>query len=406
MEQIIAPLPRISIQAFCETAEVMAIIHAVAEDRRAERAHIKVQMGGADAAVEAYRNASSPNVIIIEMDKGAEAFIGCLDRLAETCDPTTKVLVIGHTNDVLLYRELMRRGVSEYLIAPVDLVECIRALSEMFNAPSAEPVGRTIAVIGAKGGVGASTIAHNLAWTIAEDFDVQTTILDADLAFGTVGLDFNQDPTQGIADGVFAQDRLDANLVDRLMTKCTERLSILAAPSTLDRSYDLTETSFDGVLDILRGTVPCIVLDLPHVWTSWSRRLLFGADEIVLVAEPDLANLRNAKNLSDEVQKSRPNDHKPHLVLNRTATAKRPEIAVGDFCKAIDLDAAAIIPFDANLFGTAANNGQMIAEVQAKGKTAEAFADLARKVTGRVEAKAARRSVLDPLLTRFQKKKA
>ncbi len=406
MEQIIAPLPRISIQAFCETQDVKAVIQAVAEDRRAERAHIKVQMGGAEAAAEAYRNASSPNVIVIEMDGSVDAFLACLDRLAETCDPATKVLVIGHANDVLLYRDLMRRGVSDYLITPVSLVDCIRALSEIFHAPSAEPVGRTIAVMGAKGGVGASTIAHNLAWTIAEGFDVQSTIVDLDLAFGTVGLDFNQDPAQGIADAVFAQDRLDANLVDRLMTKCTERLSILAAPATLERTYDFSESSFDGILEILRAAVPCIILDMPHAWTAWSKRLLFTADEIVLVAAPDLANLRNAKNISDEAQKFRPNDHKPHLVLNQTGMAKRPEIAVNDFCKAIDLTAAAVIPFDASLFGTAANNGQMIAEMQAKGKTAEALLDLGRKVTGRVEARSARRSVLEPLLAKFQKKKA
>ena len=406
MEQIIAPLPRISIQAFCETQETTSVIQAVAEDRRAERAHIKVQMGGAEAAAEAYRNASSPNVIVIEMNGSPEIFLGCLDRLAESCDPATKVLVVGHTNDVLLYRELMRRGVSDYLISPLSLVDCIRALSEIFNAPSAEPVGRTVAVIGAKGGVGASTIAHNFAWTVSESFDVQTAIADLDLAFGTVGLDFNQDPAQGIADAVFANDRLDGNLVERLLTKCTDRLSILAAPATLERTYDFTESSFDGTLEILRASVPCIVLDMPHAWTAWSRRLLFAADEIVIVATPDLANLRNAKNLSDEAQKFRPNDHKPHLVLNQVGMAKRPEIAISDFCKAIDLETTAVIPFDANLFGTAANNGQMIAEVQAKGKTAEALMELGRKVTGRVEVKAGRRSMLDPLLSKFQRKKA
>ncbi len=405
MEQIIAPLPRVSIQAFCETAEVMAVMHAVAEDRRAGHAQIKVQMGGGEAAAEAYRNASSPNVLVIEMD-GAAGFLACLDRLAESCDPGTKVLVIGHTNDVQLYRELMRRGVSDYLIAPVDLVECVRALSEMFHAPSAEPIGRTIAVIGAKGGIGASSIAHNLAWTIAEDFGVQTTIVDLDLAFGTVGLDFNQDPAQGIADAIFAQDRLDTNLVDRLLTKCTDQLNILAAPSTLDRSYDMSETSFDGTIDVLRTASPCIVLDMPHQWTAWSRRLLFAADEIVLVASPDLANLRNAKNLSDETQKSRPNDRKPHLVLNQVSLPKRPEITVADFCKALDLEAAAVVPFDAHLFGTAANNGQMIAEVQAKGKATEAFAELARRVTGRLKEKPVRRSMLEPLLSRLHRKKA
>jgi len=406
METVIAPLPRISIQAFCETAEVKAVIQAVAEDRRAERAQIKIQMGGGEAAAEAYRNASSPNVIIIEMNGNPRSFVDCLDRLAEFCDPNTRVVVIGHTNDVMLYRDLMRRGVSEYLITPVDLVDTIRVISEIFHAPSAEPIGRTVAVVGAKGGIGASTVAHNLAWTIAEGFEVQTTIVDLDLAFGTAGLDFNQDPPQGIADAVFAQDRLDRNLIDRLMARCSDRLSILAAPSTLEHAYDLAETSYDAIIEILRGSVPCIVLDMPHVWTGWSRRMLLAADEVVLVASPDLANLRNAKNLADELHKHRPNDRKPHLVLSQVGMPKRPEISVADFSKAVELEPTAILPFDPNLFGTAANNGQMLAEVQAKGKAAEAFGHLARQVTGRIASKGGRRSMLEPLLARLQRKKA
>ncbi len=404
MEAIISPLPRISVQAFCATPEVAAVVQAVASDRRADKAHLKVQTGGIEAALEAYRNASSPNVIIVEMVEDRASFLGHIDRLAEHCDPTTKVFVIGHTNDVILYRELMRRGISEYLIAPIDVVETVRAISEMFTGPMAEPVGRTIAVMGTKGGTGSSTIAHNLGWMIASELGLQTLIVDLDLGFGTAGLDFNQDPSQGIADAMFANDRLDATLVDRLMTKCSDHLNLLAAPAILDRAYDFEENGFDSVLDILRPNIPCIILDIPHLWTAWSRRLLLGADEIVLVAEPDLANLRNAKNMADEARKARPNDSSPHLVLNRVGVAKRPEIAAAEFAKALDLGTATVIPFDANLFGTAANNGQMIAEVQAKGKVTDIFSALAQRVTGRAQATMAKRSVLHPLLARLRKK--
>jgi pilus assembly protein CpaE len=404
MEALISPLPRISIQAFCATPEVAAVVQAVASDRRADKAHLRVQTGGIEAALEAYRNASSPNVIIVEMVEDRASFLGHIDRLAEHCDPTTKVFVIGHTNDVILYRELMRRGISEYLIAPVDVVETVRAISEMFTGPMAEPVGRTIAVMGTKGGTGSSTVAHNLGWMISSELGLQTLIVDLDLGFGTAGLDFNQDPSQGIADAMFANDRLDATLVDRLMTKCSDHLNLLAAPAILDRAYDFEEGGFDSVLDILRPNIPCIILDIPHLWTGWSRRLLLGADEIVLVAEPDLANLRNAKNMADEARKARPNDSSPHLVLNRVGVTKRPEIAAAEFAKALDLGMATIIPFDANLFGTAANNGQMIAEVQAKGKVTDIFSALAQRVTGRAQATMAKRSVLQPFLARLRKK--
>jgi pilus assembly protein CpaE len=300
----------------------------------------------------------------------------------------------------------MRRGVSDYLIAPIDVLALLQALSELFTAPGADPVGRAVAVIGAKGGAGASTVAHNLAWSIARNLTAQTVLVDLDVAFGTAGLDFNQDPPQGIAEAIFAPERLDANLVDRLLSKCSDHLSLLAAPAVLERTTDLGETALDGLIDILRSSVPTIVLDVPHVWTAWSRRLLIGADEILIVATPDLASLRNTKNLFDLLRQSRPNDALPRLVLNQTGVPKRPEIAVGEFAKALEAEFSAIIPYDAALFGTAANNGQMIAEVQPSGKCAEIFAGLAASVTGRMEPKRSRTSLLDPIISKLGRRKA
>ena len=402
----IAPVPRVTMQAFCETAEIAAVLQASAGDRRMQKAHVKVQMGGAPAALEAYRTAPTPNVIVLESSGERGALIGQLDSLADVCDPGTKVLVVGHVNDVVLYRELTRRGVSEYLIAPVQVLDVVRAVSELFHAPGAEPVGRTIAVVGAKGGVGASTVAHNLAWALAGKLLNSTVIVDLDIAFGTAGLDFNQDPPQGISEAVFAPDRLDSNLVDRLLSKCSDHLSLLAAPAALDRTVDLSETALDGILDILRASIPTIVFDVPHVWTAWSRRLLVGADEIVIVAAPELASLRNAKNLYDLLRGGRPNDQLPKVVLNMVGVPKRPEIPVAEFATALGTQLAAVISFDAQLFGTAANNGQMIAEVQPSGKAADILADLAGAVTGRAEQKSGRGGFLEPILARLSRRKA
>jgi pilus assembly protein CpaE len=403
---MIPPLPRVTIQAFCETVPVADTIQSATDDRRMHKAHLKVQMGGAPAAVEAFRNAPTPNVIVLESQGERSAVLDALDILASVCDAGTKVVVIGHVNDVVLYREIMRRGVSDYLIAPIDVLALLQALSELFTAPGADPVGRAVAVIGAKGGAGASTVAHNLAWSIARNLTAQTVLVDLDVAFGTAGLDFNQDPPQGIAEAIFAPERLDANLVDRLLSKCSDHLSLLAAPAVLERTTDLGETALDGLIDILRSSVPTIVLDVPHVWTAWSRRLLIGADEILIVATPDLASLRNTKNLFDLLRQSRPNDALPRLVLNQTGVPKRPEIAVGEFAKALEAEFSAIIPYDAALFGTAANNGQMIAEVQPSGKCAEIFAGLAASVTGRMEPKRSRTSLLDPIISKLGRRKA
>jgi pilus assembly protein CpaE len=403
---VIAPVPRITVQAFCETADVAGVIDAAAGDRRMHKAHVKVQMGGGPAAVEAYRHAPTPNVVVIESHGERQALLSYLDSLAEVCDEGTKVIVIGHVNDVVLYRDLTRRGVSEYLIAPVAILDFVRAISELFTVVGAEPVGRTIAVVGAKGGVGASTIAHNLGWAIADKLMTSTVVVDLDIAFGTAALDFNQDPPQSVAEAIFAPDRLDANLVDRLLSKCSDRLSLLSAPAMLDRTIDLSETALDGLLDVLRASIPAIVLDVPHAWSGWIKRTLISADQLVIVAAPELASLRNAKNLFDTLRQSRPNDRPPKVVLNLTGIPKRPEIAASEFGKAIGVQLSAIMPFDAQLFGTAANNGQMIAEVQPSGKVAETLLDLARATTGRTEPKRSRVNLLEPILSKFARRKA
>ena len=273
-----------------------------------------------------------------------------LDELSQFCDAGTKVIICGKVNDIVLYRQLMLRGVSEYLVAPFGVMEFVQAVSHLYSAPGASPVGRVVAVIGAKGGVGSSTIAHNVAWSIASGLDTSTIIADLDLGFGTAGLDYNQDPPQGIAEAVFAPDRVDSNLVDRLLSKCSDNLSLLAAPATLDRLYDFPETAFDSIIDVLRASTPCIILDLPHAWNAWTRRMLIGADEVVIVAAPDLANLRNTKNILDSVRSARPNDHQPKLILNGVGLLKRPEIAVADFTKTVELEPLAVIPHDAKLF--------------------------------------------------------
>jgi pilus assembly protein CpaE len=282
----------------------------------------------------------------------------------------------------------------------------VRSLCGLFSAPDAKPVGRVIAVIGAKGGVGASTIAHNIGWAIARDFQLDTVVGDLDLGFGTAGLDYNQDPPQGIADAVFSPDRVDTGFVDRLLSKCTDHLSLLAAPATLDRVYDFSTEAFDAIYDALRATVPCIVLDVPHQWTGWSRRTLIAADDILVVAGPDLANLRNAKNLLDLLKAARPNDRRPAYCLNQVGIPKRPEIKPADFAKALDDQPVAVIPFEPQIFGTAANNGQMIAELSSSHRTAETFRQLAQLLTGRAESKKTRSSLLSPFLDKLMKRSA
>jgi pilus assembly protein CpaE len=361
-------------------------------------------MGGIGAAAEFYQSAATPNLIVVESRLPRDRLDAELDRLAEVCDSGTKVVVIGHVNDVDLYRDLVQRGVSEYLVAPVHLMRVIQAVSDLYNERASKPLGRTIAFIGGKGGVGSSMVAHNVAWAIARDLENDVVVADLDLAFGTAGLDFNQDPTQGIAEAINSPDRVDDIFLDRLLARCADHLNLLAAPATLDRTYDFDESTFDRIIDVAQAGAPAVVIDLPHVWTSWVRKTLLSADEVVLTVEPDLANLRNAKNLSDLLRQARKNDSPPRLVINKTGLAKRPEIKVEDFASALSLTPAAVIPFDAQLFGNAANNGQMIAETDAKSPVVGIFEQLALALTGRGEVRKQKRAALAPLIARLRGK--
>src|SRR4030095_1605582 len=315
-DDYISAAPRVSVQVFCVTEATAATSRAAAEDRRLAKAHLSVHMGGIEAAIEAYHKAPTPNVIVLETEGHSNLLAG-LDDLAGVCDPGTRVIVIGTAHDITPYRELVRRGVNDYVIGPVEILDIVRSICSLFSASEAVTVRRMIAVVGAKGGVGASTIAHNIAWHIARDVALDSVVIDLDLAFGTASLNYNQDPVQGIANAVFQPARPDSAFMERLLSKCTDRLDLLAAPATLDQVYDFGADAFDAIFDTMRMTTPCIVLDVPHQWSAWTKRTLVGADDILIVAEPDLANMRNAKNMLNVLKAARPNDRPPLYCLNQ-----------------------------------------------------------------------------------------
>ena len=394
------PLPRISVHAFCESESLQQLMERFGNDRRMAKVSLRITSGGAAAAANMFSSAPTPNLIIIEMRSAPTSLLADLAPLASVCDPSTKVVIVGYHNDITLYRELMRNGISEYMVQPVSMSDVMAAMSTIFIDPDAEPIGRSVAFIGAKGGVGASTIAHNCAFGISSLFSTETILADLDLPFGTANIDFDQDPAQGIAEAVYAPDRLDEVFLDRLLTKCSTHLSLLAAPSVLDRAYDFEGHAFQPVLDVLQRSAPVTVLDVPHMWSEWTRAVLSSVDDVVICAMPDLANLRNAKNMLDALRKLRPNDKVPHLVLNQVGMPKRPEIGVAEFCEPLEVDPIAIIPFDIGLFGNAANSGRMISEVDAKSPIAETFSQISHIVTGRIAIKKSRKAGLMGLLKR------
>ncbi len=377
------PVPRISIHGFCEFPDTGAALQRAASDRRLAKAHVQVELGGLQAALDHYAGQATPNLLLIETRlQGKEAVVE-IERLAEVCDAATKVLIVGRTNDVELYRELMRRGVSEYLVAPLNPLHLIEVISGLYLNPDAAPIGRIVSVVGARGGVGSSTLAHNVGWCIAEQLKINTTVVDLDLPFGTSSLDFNEEPGQGVADALTSPERLDEVLLDRLLTKIGDHLSLFTSPAILDRNYESDPATFEAVLDVVRRVSPCVIVDLPHNWTPWIRQTLLGSDEIVVIATPDLTSLRNGKAIIDLVRQNRPNDAPPRLVLNQVGQPKRPEIAAKDFANTIGVEPSVLLPYDPALYGAAANNAQMLMQVKAVSPTGDGIRQLAELITGR-----------------------
>lgn len=376
-------VPRITIQAFCEQSQTAQLIESAMHDRRMSKVALTTHNGGIDGAVETYKANPTPNLIIVETLLSPDAISGALQRLADVCDASTRVIVLGHVNDVLLYRELIRSGISEYIVLPASAQQIVTSITELYASEGAAPIGRTIGFVSAKGGAGGSTVAHNVAWAIATALRQDCLIVDLDLPFGTAGLNFNQDPPHGIADAVLANQKVDQTMLDRLMSKAANHINLLTAPATLDRTWDFEEREFEQVIEICQKSVPVIVLDIPHVWNAWTRHTLAAIDEVVIVVEPDLANLRNAKNLADSIKALRPSEGAPSLVINKQGVPRRPEINANEFASSVECQLIGQIGFDAALFGTAANNGQMIAEVAANNKVNDVYRAIGMQVTGR-----------------------
>jgi pilus assembly protein CpaE len=255
-------------------------------------------------------------------------------------------------------------------------------ISSLYADPKAAPLGRIVSFVGSKGGVGSSTIAHNLAWAASQRQNIDTIITDLDLAFGTASLNFNQDGSGGMLEALNAPDRLDSTLVERMMTKLGDKLSLLNGPGSVDRDLNIEAHAVEAILNVVRSSAPLVMVDVPNMWAPWIKHTLLNSDEIIITATPELPSLRNAKNLMDLLKAARSNDHAPRLIINQVGVPKRPEISPNDFAKALGVTPLAVIPHDPAAFGLAQGNGQMLFEVAPKSKATEILGSIAGVIAG------------------------
>ena len=406
-------IPGISIQAFCELKETGAVINNSTHDWRMKRTNVDIFMGGLNAAIDYYHGENTPNLILVETAlTGAELFTQ-LDLLASVCDEGTQVVVIGAANDIRLYRQLIEKGVSDYLVPPLHPMTFIRAVNDLYLDDETPFTGRTISIFGAKGGVGASTISHNLAWILSEKIGQETALIDFDETWGTTGIDFAYDTAQGLEEALSQSDRLDEALLDKIMVRHTKKLSILPTAASLGNgsAYDSSEV-FEKVIDGIRSISPLSIFDMPHIWAEWSSATLTGSDEIVIVATPDLACLRNTKNIIDFLKAKRPNDPDPIVIVNQVGRSKL-EIPLKDFAAAIGIEPSVSLAFDPDTFTEASNDGKMLTDVKAASPHVDGLSYLATRLrTGRfpemTSGKKGKRSsgssLSSSLMSRFKKK--
>ena len=361
------------------------------------RSNVDARTGGIEAAIVHYQDNATPQLVLLETNSEGAEVLHELDRLAEVCDAGTNVLLMGSSNDIILYRELIRRGVAEYLVGKVAPRQILDAVTTIFEDPDSPPMGRSIAFMGSRGGSGSSSIAHNVAWHLGQEFSEEVSVIDLDVTFGTAALSFNVETRQTLEQALADTSRLDDQLLDRFLIEYDENVRLLASPSNLNAEERIVTDSLDRLLDLVRRRSSFVVLDVPHRWAPWVQQVLLDADETVVVGVLDLSGLRDTKNLIDRLHEQRGVTSPLHMVLNHHGAFKKTELTPKDFETATDVAADIVIPHAPQLFGTAANNGQMVGQVNAKHKSVEALRELALLVSGRQPQQKAKKSLLSQL---------
>ncbi len=373
---------RLNIEAFSAQPETRAAFDRTAQDSRLSRSRFTVHDGGIAGAIAYFGQNPTPNVILIEETAGDRELIKNLEALAEVVDPGVKVIIVGSLNDIGLYRSLVTQGVSEYLLAPPTPDQIVDTLYGLYRDPTTAPRGRTIAFYGARGGVGSSAIAHNVAWVLSSRYNEPTILLDLDGSSGTANLAFNIEGKQPISEVLAQWDRLDEVLFDKCLVQASDNLKILPSGSDLRMVPAPSPDAVEKVVDMASGAAGFAVIDLPHVWSEWTQATMESVDDLVIVANPDLTSLRDCKFLFAALT-SRRGIRPTRLLLNKMEAAKKTELAVKDFEESTGVRSVMTLPFAPDSFGGALNNGQMIGEIEKTGTVIAGLHDLAGRVSGR-----------------------
>ncbi len=337
-------LPRIRVDAFLADDADAAAVKELASDRRAARASFRITEGGFDTAIERTRAAPGADILIVEHLGDADELPSLVESLAEHCSYRTRLVVLGESNDVALYRNLLMRGVAEYLVRPLTIPTLLEALvSVLEETEEAERLGSVIAFVGARGGVGASTVAQNAAAALNRLSGGASILIDADIGFGSAAMLFDAEAPHTFADAARERGNLTVGVLEKLIHWPKKNFGLLAAPVRPDLIAAPDPGRMQHVVELARRLGRHVVVDLPTGLAPWSSEVFEVADEVAVVATLDLPSLRNTRTLIDILRRDRMHDRPPRVILNRVK-ARGQTMPRAEFERVLGAQIAAEIP--------------------------------------------------------------
>lgn len=340
----------------------------------------QVIVGTVANAVQRLADVPTPKQLVVDISGSADP-LAAIDRLAEVCDEGTQVIALGDVNDVELYRSLIRHGVLDYLVKPVSAEAVVAALSGAEHGPSAEAapkMGRLIAVIGARGGVGATTVATNLAWTLANEHGIRTALVDLDLFFGTCGLSLDLEVGRGFREALENPARVDSLFIERAMVREGENLFVLSTEEALDGAFSFDPSALTSLIERLRRDFQCVVFDFPRFAARCQSHVLTPPSAIMIVSDPSLAGMRDTMRLSALLKKTAANAE-IKVIMNRVGASRTGELARADFEKGAETKVDQVIPIDIKAFAASTSVGKPVVKVASRAKATMALRALARR---------------------------
>lgn len=381
--------------AFVSDDQTREVIRAVASPRFPG---LRIRMGGTREALDQLGQGAAPRVLVVDVSDAPKP-MGAMLPIMTAFGDETRVIAIGSMNDVNLYRDMIEAGVVEYLVKPISEQSFANALGRLHAKPAVAPAPAApapaaagaperktlIAVLGTRGGVGASTVASNFAWLVANDLKKRTTLLDLDLQNGTIALALDIEPTRGLREALENPDRIDTLFINSATARIGERLLVMAAEESVDEDVHYDGHAIDLLIAELHRQTECIVVDLPRSAPSARARVLHAASEVVIVTELTLAGLRDAIRLQGVVQHAAP-QARVTFVANR-ASGREPAVSRSEFEKALGHSLAFVIPEDLRAGTAASNSGKPIVAAASGSKVVQPLRALALRLCGGAQAK-------------------